>query len=313
MSTVNQVHVNAILTSFSQQFANEDFIADSVLPWLDVKKRSDLWFQYDKDERFTQVQDTSGPRATGNEVNFNLSTDSYSVRDYELREFVANEEKDNQDEPLDLEMDAAEFIMNLLGLNREKRVRDIAFDPSVYPAANKVTLTGTDQWTDTANSDPLKDITDGLDATFLRPNKMIFGKSAWTVFRRHPKILDAVKGGNRLQNSGGGLANKSEIAELFEVDQVIIGRAKVNSAKKGQTAVFSDIWDDRVALLRVLDRPRPRSVTFGCSLTSKRMLTRTWEDPARGVSGGTMIQTSYNVDEKVKAAEMGFLISDTNA
>ena len=99
MPEASAVHVDAILTRYSQQYRNEAFIATEVLPWLKVNKRSDLWFVYDKDERFTLPSDTSGPKSFGNEIDFNVTTDNYSVKDKELREFVSQVEKDEADPP----------------------------------------------------------------------------------------------------------------------------------------------------------------------------------------------------------------------
>ena len=309
MPTVDTLHVDAPLTRFSQQYQNEEFIANMVLPWLKVNKRSDVWFEYDKNERFTPVDDSAGPRTKGNQIDFNLTTTNYSVKDKSLEDFVDQTEKDNSDPPLDPRRDAADFIMELLMLKREQRVSSLVFDTTTYPAA-QVTTPGT-KWTDKTNADPLADMLTSIDSVFTLPNIAIFGKSAWRVVRQHPKILDAVKGATRSQSAGGGVVSKEQMANLLEVETVLVGRGKFNTASRGITpAVFADLWGDSVSFLKVLPNPSPRTVTFGCSLTETLPMTRSWPDPSIGPKGGEMIKTLYNVDEKIKASDLGALIND---
>ena len=240
MPNVNDVHVDAPLTRFSQQYQNEEFIANMALPWLPVNKRSNVWFEYDKNERFTTIDDTAAPRAKGNQIDFNVTTTNYSVKDKSLEDFVDQTEKDNADPPLDPRRDAADFIMELLMLKREERVSGIIFDTNTYPAAQ--VTTPSDKWTDKVNADPLEDMLVSIDSVFTLPNIAIFGKSAWRVVRQHPKILDAVKGATRSQSAGGGVVSKEQMATLLEVDQVLVGRAKFNTAARGITpAVFTDL------------------------------------------------------------------------
>ncbi|MEE8113495.1 MAG: hypothetical protein V3T23_03985 [Nitrososphaerales archaeon] len=309
MPNVNDLHVDAVLTRYSQQYSNEEFIANSVLPWLQVNKRSNVWFEYDKDERFTPIDDTAAPRAKGNEVDFNVTTTNYSVKDKSLEDFVDQAEKDNADPPLDPRRDATDFLMELLMLKREQRVSGIIFDTASYPAS-QVTTPGT-KWTDKTNSDPLADMLIAIDSVFTLPNIAVFGKSAWRVVRQHPKILDAIKGATRSQSAGGGVVSREQMATLLEVETVLVGRAKFNTAARGiAPAVFADLWGDSVAFLKVLSSPSPRTVTFGCSLTETMPMTRAWPDMSRGPKGGEMIKSLYNVDERLKASDLGALIND---
>lgn len=313
MPEATDVHVDAVLTRYSQQYKNMPFIAGEALPTLKLVKRSDVWFVYDKDERFTRRDSKSGPRSKGNEIDFNVTTENYSVTDYELRDFVSNTEKENQDQPLDVRRDAADLVMELLMLDQEFRTATLLQTDATYPAANRVTLAGTDQWTDKTNSTPVDDILLGLDVAFMRPNTVIFGADSWRSFRVHPQVLDAVKGSNRHQTAGGGIAMREDVAALFEVDKVLVGRSRYNVAKRGQVASYSRLWLDNCLLLHLNPQLSPRSITFGCTISNKLPLTRSWDMPGRGSSGGEMISTSLTSDEKIKAPDLGYFIKDTNA
>ncbi len=307
------LHVDAVLTNYSQQYKHEPLIGGEVMPFVPVMKRSDKYAKYDKDQRFTVPNTAIGPKSKAGELDLKVSFDNYSVKDYGLEEFVSQAEIDNADNPLDPARDALDLLMELLMLDHEKRVATAAFTAANYPAGNKVTLAGTDQWTDTTNADPLDDIMTGLDATFMRPNIMVFGADSWRSFRQHPKIVDAVKGATRQQGAQGGIASREDVAALFEVERVLVGRSRENTAAEGQTATFGRLWGDSCALLHVRRNLSPRSITWGCTFQELRPTVTRRRDDSRGVKGGEVIKVAMNSDEKIKASDLGYLISDTNA
>lgn len=313
MPEPKDLHVDAPLTNYSQQYKNEEMIADMVLPLVKVAKRSDVYWKYAKDERFTLPDDKIGPKSEGNEVEWNVTTDNYSVEDYSFQEFVSNAEKDNADMPLDPEKDALDFLMELLTLAREKRTADLVFAAGTYPVGNKVQLAGVNQWSDETNSNPIKDILTGLDAAFMRPNIIVLGAASWLALRKHPKVLDAVKGATRSQASKGGIASREDVASLFEVDAILVGRSKRNTAKKGQSASYSRMWGKHAALLRIEKGLTPRSISFGCAFQEMKSQVFKWDVPGRGVKGGTMVKVAWNMDEKIKASDLGYFIEDATA
>lgn len=307
------LHVDAVLTQYSQQYRNEELIAGMVMPVVKVNKRSDVWFKYDKDQRFTLPELRVGPKSHVGELDLKVSTDNYSVIDYGIEEFVSQAEIDNADNPLDPQRDANDLNMELLMLAWEKRVADLAFALGTYPTGHKVTLGGGVKWTDKTNGKPLDDVMTGLDVPFLRPNIMVFGADSWRAFRQHPQIVDAVKGATRQQGAKGGIASREDVAALFEVERVIVGRSRLNSAKPGQTATYVRLWGDSCSLLHVKPSLTPRSVTFGCTLSETLPTVMVRRDDSRGIKGGIAVRTVHNSTEKVKASDLGYLIDDTNA
>jgi hypothetical protein len=133
MPEPSQLHKDAVLTEFSMQYRNEAFIWRQVMPEVKVKKRSDVFYVYGKDERFRIPSDAIGPKSEANEVDWTVDEDNYSVKDHALADFVSNAEKDNADNPLDPVNDANDFVNGLLDLAQEKRVADIAFAAANYP------------------------------------------------------------------------------------------------------------------------------------------------------------------------------------
>lgn len=61
-------------------------------------------------------------------------------------------------------------------------------------AGHTITLTGTDLWTDTVNSDPVDDVETWANLIFLKTgrtvNRATMGLNVWKAFRKHPKTQD---------------------------------------------------------------------------------------------------------------------------
>jgi len=317
MPEPKDLYLDSTLTNMSVQYRNEEYIWPMVMPVVRVGKCSGKYFKYDKGQRFRVPDDAIGSKSLPNEVDLKVSNDNYSVEGHSLSDWVSQEEMDNADTPLQPLSDANDLINDLLDLAQEKRVADIVFAAATYPTGNKVQLSGTDQWSDHANSDPIDDILAGLDAAFLRPNTMVFGNDVWTKFRSHPKIVDAVKASTRSQGAQGGIAQESEIAALFRVERVLVGAGRVNTAKEGQADSFSRIWGKHCSLLHVKNNPGIRTVQFGATFShyTGGMIRKTFRtfDGKRGESGAEYVKTAWNSDEKVVAADVGYLIEDAIA
>lgn len=305
------LHVNAVLTNFSQQYQNEELIGNMVLPTIKVKKRSDDWFVYNKDQRFTVPELRIGPKDHVGEIGLKLDpNDTYKVIDYGLEEFVSQAEMDNADTPLDPQRDANDLNLQIVALAQEKRIADLVFAGATYGSQTAVPA---NKWTDKTNGKPLDDVMTALDIPFMRPNILVFGADSWRSFRQHPQIVDAVKGATRVQGAKGGIASREDVASLFEVQKILVGRGRLNSSKAGQTATYVRLWGDNLALLHIKPSLTPRTVTFGCVLSETQMMTLTRRDDTRGPKGGVAVRTIHNSAEKIKAADLGYLYTATNA
>jgi hypothetical protein len=133
---------------------------------------------------------------------------------------------------------------------------------------------------------------------------MVIGYATWKVLKRHPK-LRAILSDDRPR-----LVKLEDLKEIFEIENIVIGRA-VKVGDKGQT---TDIWSDNLVLAYVpkgnQDTRSPYEPAFGYTLRKKGnpvVDTRT-EDGKLELVRNTDIFRPY-----LLGAEAGFLVSDTNA
>ena len=88
---------------------------------------------------------------------------------------------------------------------------------------HKLTLTGTDQWNDYANSDPVADVKAAREAirssVGVYPNVMMISAQVMVSLTEHPKITDKIK------YTQTAVVTAELLAVLFEVDKVVVGKA----------------------------------------------------------------------------------------
>jgi hypothetical protein len=310
----NDVHTMQTLTDFSVRYMNEETIWRKVAPIKSVKKRSDKFVVFDKATAFDITDDSTAPNSDANEISLKMSDANYSVNDRALGAWVPVETIENADDPIKPELDAVQAVKNQLENRHELRVAQRFFSAATYPVGNKVTLAGTSQWSDYTNSDPLAALTAQIDALIVRPNKLILGADTWRVLRQHPRIAGAIfpLGGNA--NRGGTMATAAALADLLELDEVVVGRARVNTANVGAASpTLVRAWGKHALLARILDNPGDQDVTLAVTFSESQSNPVRDFDKKKGVKGSIYIKDGWNEDARAIATDAGFFFENAVA
>lgn len=295
------------LTGIAIAYRNRQMIADQVMPRVTpVSKEEFLYFRHDLAQGFTVPDTKVGRRSAPNEVEFNATELTGSTQDYGLDDPIPIKDINNAPPGINPEAVSTEYIMNLVALDREVRVAGLVFNAATYPVANKVTLSGTSQFSDDT-SDPIGVITDALDSCIVRPNVMVIGRPAYSKLARHPKIVSAC-----LRNSGeSGIARRQDIADLFELEEVLVGEAFVNNARKGQAPNMARTWGKHLSLIYRNKQAAPQGdVTFGMTVPCGQPIAGSMFDPKIGLKGGVRVRAGESVCELITCSDLGFFIQD---
>ena len=214
------------LTGIVIAYRNAELIADKILPRVPVGKKEFRWLKFDRAERMTVPETLVGRKSLPNEVDFTLQEEAGMVYDRGLDDVVPNDDISEAPEGYDPRAEAAEGLTDLILLDREIRVAAKVMNPANFPASNKVTLAAGQQF-DNPSADPVKTITGWLDTLLYRPNKLLMPQPVWMALRTNPNVVRAFyPNGN-----GVGTVSKQQVAELLEVDEIIVGQGWRNSAK----------------------------------------------------------------------------------
>jgi len=316
MYNPNDVHIQQALNDLAIKYTNAETIWRQVMPIKKVQKRSDKYYVFDKATAFQRFDDTLAPNAMPNEAQWKLSTDNYSVVDHGLGSWIPLEAIENADDPLDPAADEVENLSEALENQQEARVASKVFSAASYPTGNKITLSGTSQWSDYTNSDPLAAIEDAADSLTVPPNTLVLGADTWRVMRRHPKVaarLFPLGGNASVAGAGATVQQLQQYLSDFGIERVLVGRRRVNTANIGQPPNLVRAWGKHAALLHVQENPGVKTLTFGVTFVETERNVYQEIDYKRGVKGSLFTKVAWNSDEKIIAPDAGFLFENAVA
>lgn len=313
-------HIDKALTNISVKYLQDEsnFIAGQVFPSVPVKKQSDRYFVYLREDWF---RDDAQERAPGTESaggDYEIdNTPTYFCRKYAFHKDVYEEDRANADDPLTPDEDAVAFVTDKILLNKEnnwartffkKGVWGTDYDGAATAASGKIVY-----WDDYANSTPIEDMTgfatDMSEVTGKRPNTLVMGRRVYDALKNHPDFLDRVKYTQK------GVVTKDLMAEMFDVERVLVANAIQNTAKKGQNANMSFILGNHLLLCYTTKTPKLKTATAGYTFVWTGLMgsnalggrINRFSMPMLGI-GTERIECELCYDMKVVAADMGIFV-----
>jgi len=305
MPDISMVHIDQALTQVSIAYRNLQYVADAVFPVVPVSKQSNKYFIYSKDN-FRTLDDARRPGARANEIEWTLSTDTYYCEGHALAQAIPDELRANADQAIDVDVDTTEVLTDLVYLQREILVASKATDSSVI--TQSATLSGTSQWSDYTNSDPITAIED-QKATILKqighlPNSILVSYPVFKALRNHPKIID------RFKYSQVGVVQPDHLKSVFNVDNFYVGAAIKNLAKEGAADNLDYIWGKNALLFYRPPVAGRRTVSLGYEFTlllgsdTGGFLVKRYRDEARTAD---VVEVQLYYDAKIVAPSAAYL------
>lgn len=313
-SVSGSLHVDSTLSNISVQYRNEAFIGALLMPVVQVAKKSDSFFKYTKRDMLAVPDASMSNRSVPNEISKSRTTDNYSTKPYALTDFVDESDLRNQDAPLNEMIDLVADVNQGLDFSHEKRVATLLTTAANY-SGNTATKSGTTQWSDytTYTESPHDAIAAARDAIWApaQGSSRLVGfcsKAVFNKLRRHPTVITDFK-----HQAGLRLPTAQQLAEYFELDELLVGGAWEDTANEGQSQSLGRIWGKHFGIVRVAASPGIRHASFGYTFQFGERQTHEWFDPKPGVSGGYYAKVGVEQDEKIVAPDTGFLIVDAVA
>lgn len=289
-----------------------DFIAGQLFPAATVGKQSDGYYVIDKDS-WLRVPDTKrSPKSPANRVEWKASTDTYFANNYALATDHAKETLANADQALSVRETSTSFVVE--NLQRDLEVRVANKVTSISNVGSGVSLTGANKWSDYANSDPISAVNTGHafieNLTGLHANVCAMDKDTHRILRHHPVIRDYTK------YTGAGPVPDAMLAELFEVDRILIARGIKNNAKEGDSASITNIWGNNFLLAHIRPAVGLQTMTFGIGMRwapegfPAPFVVERYDHHDKSKKA-EVVEAQYFQDEKIVAQDLSYLIAGT--
>lgn len=307
--------LNPVLTAIAVGYKNPDvsLIADAVLPRVDVAGLTFKYTRYSVADAFTVPDTKVGRKSQPTQVDFGGTQDQATCVDQGLDDFLPNVDLDawaaapKAPGAVSPQAKSTSLLAGLIDLAREVRVANMVFSAANYAPGQSAALSGTSMWSDYANSDPLSTLLAALDVPVMRPNKMVIGQAAWTRLRQHPVLLKSFN-----KSSGDkGTITREYLAQLLEINEVVVGSSFVNTARRGQAVQLQRTWGKHCALLYVsqamADADQPQ---FGFTAQWGGRIAGNIPDAKMGLRGGETIRVGESVIELVCDPSSGYLFQN---
>jgi len=295
-----------VLTELAYGYDNAEMACEALFPVVNVDKEGGKIPLFGK-EKFRIYETLRALRAKSNRIQPSDIGDLDIILDEHDLEYPIDYRED-EEASFPLRAHANDVVTEGIQLRREKYCADLAQNAANYAASNKITLSGTSQFTDGTNSDPEGVVSDAHDAIRKKigkkANTMVIGESSWRVLKRHPQLRGL------LSTNTKRLVRIEDLKDIFEVQNIVIGLSMFEPEIGDQMA---DIWSDNIVMayvptadksMRTMYKP-----SYGYTLRKKGSLivdART-EDGKVEIIRQTDIYRPY-----LLGAEGGYLISNTN-
>lgn len=311
-------HVDVPLSNFAVSAFSDgtgEFIAQELFPSISVAKQSDKYYTIEKDHFLQLPGDAAlrAPKTKARRVEFTVSSDSYFANNYALANEESLENLANADTAIRLRQNSVRLITSQLRRYQEDRIASIV--TSVSNVGSGVILAGNAKWSDYVNSDPIGDVRTAhafiRAQTGLIANLMVMDWDTMQIIRQHPDLLDMYK------YTSGGEVNDSQLASVFQVSKILVGRAIKNTAAEGATATNTNIWGFNVLLAHTGPAVGLQTQTLGMRFEWRPAGFPAAFSVERKIDSGAgsrkveIIEAGHFQDARIVARDLGYLISST--
>lgn len=298
MPLIPEVKYDPILTNLSLEYSPTGYIADMVMPTVPVRMESGIYWVYDK-SKFFAPEARRTTRTRYREIEWSVSQDSYVAQEYGLEGRIDDRERNNTAAPLDLDETTTEILTDNILINREKRVSSMVLSTS--NVSQNTTLAGANQWSDPGGGDPVGVAMTAASTiqstTGMLPNTCVMGYQVWNKLTQNPKIQGQLVDGEQL--------TVQRLAQLFNVEQILIGTVLAATSKKGQTVALGDVWGKDVLFFHKQPRPALKRPAFGYQMVAQDLRVFRWRDTPVNCD---VIRVNEVRAEKLVAPTLGYLV-----
>lgn len=262
-------HIDRALTNTSVAYMQDAtaFISQNVFPVIPVKRKSDIYYIYNKGDFMRDEAKVRGAASESAGSDYGVeASDPYFCRKHAFHTDVSPEDRANYDEPLNADLDATDFVTQKMLIRREVEWASKFFKAGIWGtdvagiASSPVANTSAVFW-NLPTSTPIEDVTNAsvtmASTTGYKPNTLVLSPFVLTALKNHEDILD------RIKYTEKGIVTEDLLATLFGVEHVYVAWGVVNNAAKGETDAFNFIMGKHALLCYSNPKPALKKPSAG--------------------------------------------------
>jgi len=308
--------LGASLMSFDLAMSQKGFIAQKVMPVLEVEKQAGPFGKIKIESLLQQRNTLRTSRGGYSRQDWEFTTDSYATIEYGAEEKVDDRDRNLYGSYFIAEQLAASRARDAVLRNYEQRVSNAIFNTTIW-TGSALTAAVSTAWSTLATSTPIADVATAKKKVYdnigLVPNTIIFNYHVFLNLQQNADLIGRIKFSG-LQNPNTDDITTEAIAQAFGIKNVLVAGAQYNSANEGQAASLAPLWSDSYAMVCYV--AETNDIQEPC-------IARTMHWGGDGsVIGGAMesyrdetvradiIRCRHDVQEKTLLSSAGFLLSN---
>ncbi|VVB63932.1 Uncharacterised protein [uncultured archaeon] len=271
----SNVHINALLGNIAVNYAQKatNFVSTQCFPTVPVEHKSDNYAEYLKEDWLRDEAKLRVPGAESAGGNYEVKlTNEYNCKNYAFHKDVSDDERDNQDSPLDADRDAINFVMSKMLLKRERQWAGAFLKTSVW-GTDLTGVTGSPstnefkRWTEASGVTIIDNVETWKEfiasVTGYDPNTMVMAPDVLAKLKSNSEIKEQIKYTER------GIVTTDLLADLFGLERILVPKGVVNTAKKGATGSYSRIVSNSILLCYAAPAPSIQEPSAGYNFAWK--------------------------------------------
>jgi len=239
--------VDPVLSNLAFGYTNPGLVGMNLFPRVGVPAKAGKMLKFGKDA-FRVMNTRRAPGSTTKRFTVGFADTNYSLESNALDCVVPKEWLHEQQKVpgLNFQRTSLDAVMQIEHNNLEYQQASLARNADSYGTNNKVSLSGSDKWSDHANSDPIKDVKDGREAirqkTGVYPNTMLIPADVHNDLCEHPKLLA------KFRDDELKIMTVEHYQKIFDIEKVVIGLATIVNQDAED---FVDVWSSDVVMAYV--------------------------------------------------------------
>ena len=304
--------IDKLLTNVSSMYNPDGYISEQLFPYIGVKQKTGKLAKYGHSHLRIESSIVAGRGKFRRVEPIVRSNTGYEIDSHGLEGLVTDDDYRNVELPYKAEEDEVLGLTAQLWVEKEYTLA--AALASTGTITQNVTLSGTSQFSDYSNSDPLTRFKTARlavkDGCGKMPDTAWMDSRTANVLRFHPQLLDFL--GFKFTKPGG--LSMESLAQALDVKRVLIADADYNSAKEGAADVLASIWGKHLWFGVCPESAQVRQVSAGYYLgLDGEKARKVYKYPENNPPDSTGILVKDSYDFLVSNVGAIYLIKDSIA
>ena len=231
------------MEEFDLDANNNKMVATQVLPVFDVPTQAGKFGKIPVEELLQNADTERSSQSGYNRSKYKFTDHFYVTSEHGKEEVVDDRDEQMYSDYFDLEVIAAKRARANILINQEIRAANNTISNASVTGAAAATV-----WTTHASATPIADVNAAVLAIYNRtgvwPDSICLSYSLFRELRQCTEVLD------RIQSAGAGDQTRAtdvtvqQIAQVFDLNNVLVAGASKNSADQGLAVSVAQIWDE---------------------------------------------------------------------